>query len=48
MKIEETWQKEKNPYNQYKPTDDLFIFSLDSSRARMAQEIYDGEVLEIL
>jgi hypothetical protein len=28
--------------------DELFIFSLDLSRARTAQEIYDGEVLEIL
>jgi hypothetical protein len=40
--------KRENPYNQYKPIDELFIFSLDSSRLRKAQEIYDGEVLEIL
>ena len=47
IKMEETGKK-RNSNNQYKPIHELFIFSLDLSRARTAQEIYDGEVLEIL
>ena len=46
--MEETGQKEKIQTLSTKPIDELFIFSLDLSRARTAHEIYDGEVLEIL
>jgi hypothetical protein len=46
--MEETGQKEKIQTISTKPIAELFIFSLDLTRARTTQEIYDGVVLEIL
>ena len=48
IKMEETGQKEKIQTISTKPIGKLFIFSLDLSRARTTQEIYGGEVREIL